>query len=221
MWRRLLRVSSGRSFSSTGAASSFDLVVIGSGPAATQCAIDSASRGKKVAIVDDQTKLGGVCVHTGTVPSKTFREAVLHFTAYRHQGFYGKSYSATDKRVTVHDILTRVSLVVNSEMDSIRSRLKASNIQLINGRASFEDPHTVLVTSTPEAKPLRLNASKFLIACGTKPAHSPMIPCDGVRVLDADHILSGTLVDVPRSLLVVGAGVVGTYRRACHEFLTQ
>lgn len=129
-----------------------------------------------------------------------------------------------DKRVTVHDILGRVAFVVNSEMDSIRSRLKANNIQLINGRATFEDPHSIVVTRNPQdsdqdvvddvesraaVKPLRLGASKFLVACGTKPAHSPMIPCDGVRVLDADHILSGTLVDVPRSLLVVGAGVVG------------
>ena len=64
----------------------YDLVVIGSGPAATQCAIDSAKRGKSVAIVDEQNRLGGVCVHTGTIPSKTFREAILHFTAYRHQG---------------------------------------------------------------------------------------------------------------------------------------
>ncbi|POM77033.1 Soluble pyridine nucleotide transhydrogenase, partial [Phytophthora palmivora] len=106
----------------------YDLVVIGSGPSATQCALESAKQGKRVAVVDRKSRLGGVCVHTGTIPSKTFREAVLHLSGYRHHGFYGKSYSM--KTVTIEDILYRVQRVVSSEEDVVRAQLKAARVDV-------------------------------------------------------------------------------------------
>lgn len=186
----------------------YDLVVIGSGPSATQCAIESAKQGKRVAVVDKRDAVGGVCVHTGTIPSKTFREAVLHLSGYRHHGFYGKSYSM--KTVTIDDILYRVKRVVNSEVDVIKAQLKAARVDLVSGLARFEGAHEIAVIRDSDGDATtRLRADKFLIACGTRPAHSPLVPVDGKVVLDSDQLLSGDIRELPRSLIVVGAGVVG------------
>ncbi|CAH0491936.1 unnamed protein product [Peronospora farinosa] len=196
----------------------YDLVVIGSGPSATQCALESAKQGKRVAIVDKKTRLGGVCVHTGTIPSKTFREAVLHLSGYRHHGFYGKSYSM--KTVTIQDILYRVQRVVSSEEDVVRAQLKAARVDVIPGFARFENEHEISIVreddDTSETSQCsnvdalsRVKADKFLIACGTRPAHSPLVPIDGKVVIDSDQILSRDIHQLPRSLIVVGAGVIG------------
>ncbi|RMX63769.1 hypothetical protein DD238_006547 [Peronospora effusa] len=196
----------------------YDLVVIGSGPSATQCALESAKQGKRVAIVDKKTRLGGVCVHTGTIPSKTFREAVLHLSGYRHHGFYGKSYSM--KTVTIQDILYRVQRVVSSEEDVVRAQLKAARVDVIPGFARFENEHEISIVreddDTSETSQCsnvdalsRVTADKFLIACGTRPAHSPLVPIDGKVVIDSDQILSRDIRQLPRSLIVVGAGVIG------------
>ncbi|KAI9914741.1 hypothetical protein PsorP6_007415 [Peronosclerospora sorghi] len=197
---------------------SYDLVVIGSGPSATQCALESAKQGKRVAIVDKTTSLGGVCVHTGTIPSKTFREAVLHLSGYRHHGFYGKSYSM--KTITIEDILYRVQRVVSSEADVMRTQLKAAQVDVIPGFARFEDEHEISILREETDKTdvgqhsnvdalSRVKAEKFLIACGTRPAHNPLVPIDGKIVIDSDQILSRDMVQLPRSLIVVGAGVIG------------
>ncbi|KAG3117351.1 putative soluble pyridine nucleotide transhydrogenase [Phytophthora idaei] len=202
----------------------YDLVVIGSGPSATQCALESAKQGKRVAIVDKKTRLGGVCVHTGTIPSKTFREAVLHLSGYRHHGFYGKSYSM--KTVTIEDILYRVQRVVSSEEDVVRAQLKAARVDVVPGFARFENEHEISIirddddqkkkkngSTTAGSSTLdslsRIKADKFLIACGTRPAHNPLIPIDGKVVIDSDQILSRDMHQLPRSLIVLGAGVIG------------
>ncbi|KAG7383847.1 dihydrolipoyl dehydrogenase [Phytophthora pseudosyringae] len=197
----------------------YDLVVIGSGPSATQCALESAKLGQCVAIVDKKTRLGGVCVHTGTIPSKTFREAVLHLSGYRHHGFYGKSYSM--KTVTIEDILHRVQRVVSSEEDVVRAQLKAARVDVIPGFARFESEHEISIVRDDAAQKdagapssnldslSRVKADKFLIACGTRPAHNPLVPIDGKVVIDSDQILSRDMHQLPRSLIVVGAGVIG------------
>ena len=197
----------------------YDLVVIGSGPSATQCALESAKQGKRVAIVDKKTRLGGVCVHTGTIPSKTFREAVLHLSGYRHHGFYGKSYSM--KTVTIQDILYRVQRVVSSEEDVVRAQLKAARVDVIPGFARFENEHEIAILREHDDDKVetkqrsnvdalsRVKADKFLVACGTRPAHNPLVPIDGKVVIDSDQILSRDIHQLPRSLIVVGAGVIG------------
>ncbi|RLN47192.1 hypothetical protein BBJ28_00004135 [Nothophytophthora sp. Chile5] len=196
----------------------YDLVVIGSGPSATQCALESAKQGKRVAIVDKKASLGGVCVHTGTIPSKTFREAVLYLSGYRHHGFYGKSYSM--KTVTIEDILYRVQRVVSSEEDVVRAQLKAARVDVIPGFARFENEHEISIVRDEEDKAgagssggldalSRVRADKFLVACGTRPAHNPLVPIDGKVIIDSDQILSRDMHALPRSLIVVGAGVIG------------
>eukprot|EP00123_Amoebidium_parasiticum_P007935 comp18467_c0_seq1/m.19786 comp18467_c0_seq1/g.19786 ORF comp18467_c0_seq1/g.19786 comp18467_c0_seq1/m.19786 type:complete len:501 (-) comp18467_c0_seq1:140-1642(-) len=178
-------------------------------------------KGKSVAIIDRPDMIGGVCVHTGTIPSKTFREAVLHLTGYQHQGFYGKSYMATNK-ITVSDIMYRVGLVEQAETDIIKNQLRRNNITLVTGLAKFLDPHSVQVTlqkdpslysslSDPDVTPSQhmiVSADKIYIACGTRPARRNDIEFDGKHVFDADQILSSEWT-IPRDLIVVGAGVVG------------
>ncbi|KAF0695972.1 Aste57867_13244 [Aphanomyces stellatus] len=208
----------------------FDLVVIGSGPAGQKCAVDSAKHGKKVAIIDKKDMHGGVCVHTGTIPSKTFREAVLHLTAHRHKGFYGSAYSAggstTGKRLSVDEILDRVKKVEEAETDLTRNQLSRNGIQLINGTARFlptEDKKTIAVLSNDsyvektdaqrhdDANICKrvLTADKFLIAVGTRPARHPDLDYDGSLIFDSDQLLWGGVDIVPKRLIVVGAGVIG------------
>ncbi|KDO22067.1 hypothetical protein SPRG_12054 [Saprolegnia parasitica CBS 223.65] len=205
----------------------FDLVVIGSGPSGQKCAIDSAKHGKKVAIIDKKDMHGGVCVHTGTIPSKTFREAVLHLTAHRHKGFYGNAYSATSgKRMSIQDILDRVQKVESAEMDLTRNQLLRNGIYLINGTARFlpdADKKTVAVLSNDSYTEATdgqrhsdanickrvLTADKFLISVGTRPARHPNMDFDGELIFDSDQLLWGALTNVPKRLIVVGAGVIG------------
>ncbi|EQC27866.1 NAD(P) transhydrogenase [Saprolegnia diclina VS20] len=184
----------------------YDLVVIGSGPSAVQCAIESVKKGKTVAVIDKKAGIGGVCVHTGTIPSKTFRESVLHLSGFRHQGFYGKSYARDN--ITLNDILGRVNTVVSKEMDVIQAQLKAARVDLVPGLARFENENEVSVEGD-DGQPTRLRGKKFLVACGTRPAHSPLVPCDGKVILDSDQILNHGTTKLPKSWIVVGAGVIG------------
>ncbi|KAI9905883.1 hypothetical protein PsorP6_013895 [Peronosclerospora sorghi] len=202
----------------------FDLIVIGSGPAGQKCAIDSAKHGKSVAIVDKRDMLGGVCVHTGTVPSKTFREAVLHLTGYRHKAFYN-GHTGPSKRIGVKDILQRVKKVEDAETDITRHQLMRNGVQLIHGTARFMpgNDHMIAVLSNESYETATdakrhssadickrvLTADKFLVCVGTRPAHRPDIPFDGETIFDSDQLLWGKVQTVPRRLIVVGAGVIG------------
>eukprot|EP00128_Syssomonas_multiformis_P009039 Colp12_sorted_trinity150504_noHs@27777 len=130
----------------------YDLCVIGSGPSAQKCAIDSAKKRKRVVMIDRGKMTGGVCVHTGTIPSKTFREAVLHLTGYRHQAFYGKYYSPV-KSFSLDDVLYRVSWVVRREMEIIRDQVRRNNITILPGSARFVDSNKVAVYLDKETPP--------------------------------------------------------------------
>ncbi|CAM9371066.1 unnamed protein product [Heterosigma akashiwo] len=182
---------------------------------------------------------GGVCIHTGTVPSKTFREAVLHLTGYRHQGFYGKSYQPWRKRIRVPDILARVKRVEADETDIIRDQVQRNGVELVTGTARFlpnpdpgrrPDRVAVMRTGAPPSPSSReeaeadtslarhleadqvktvLSADRFLVACGTRPIRPAHVPFDGKRVFESDQILWGGVREVPRDLIVVGAGVIG------------
>jgi NAD(P) transhydrogenase len=185
----------------------FDLVVIGSGPAGQKGAICAAKNGKRVAVVDRRTMLGGVCVHTGTIPSKSVREAIFQLTNLTVRNFYrrGPGSDGDTGSVSIADLAYRVTSVVSRETDVIRGQLKRNGIAIFQGAARFVDAHTLEVEGD-EGKTV-LRADYILIACGTRPAHCDDIPFDGKRVLDTDQIPSiGTL---PREIIVVGAGVVG------------
>lgn len=187
----------------------FDLLVIGSGPAGQKGAINAAKLGKRVAIADGALALGGTCLHTGTIPSKSLREAVIYLSGYRQKAFYGKSY-AVQRRITFGDLSFRVSEVVERELDVVRDQLARNRVEILEGHATFVDSNTVEIQGEGHL-PLRASADAMLIACGARPAHSPTVPVDGHRIFDSDQFVSEQREDhdVLRSLIVVGAGVIG------------
>ena len=184
----------------------FDLAVIGSGPGGQKAAIMAAKLGHRVCVVDSKAMVGGVCVNTGTIPSKTLREAVLYLTGMQMRDLYGESYRVKDD-ITISDLLARLQHVIGRETEVIRSQLLRNHIELVPGLASFLDPHTLTVDTDGSLSYRTLTADKIVIATGTTPARPSHVKFDGVRVLDSDEILA--LDTVPGSMVVVGAGVIG------------
>jgi NAD(P) transhydrogenase len=182
----------------------YDLVIIGSGPAGQKGAIAAAKLGKKVAVIDRKGMIGGVSLHTGTIPSKTLREAVLYMTGFRQRAFYGSDYSLKEK-VSKEDLSARVRTVLERELEVVRHQFRRNEVTVIQGSACFLDPHTIVAPT--DAGDVLLSAEKILIACGTRPARDPMIPFDGQTVIDAGELES--LAEIPKDLIVVGAGVIG------------
>jgi NAD(P) transhydrogenase len=182
----------------------YDLVVIGSGPAGQKGAIAAAKLGKKVAVIDRKGMIGGVSLHTGTIPSKTLREAVMYMTGFRQRAFYGSGYSLKE-RISKEDLSVRVRAVLERELEVVRHQFRRNDVTVIQGSACFLDPHTILAPT--EAGDALLSAGKILIACGTRPARDPMIPFDGQTVIDAGEL--ERIADIPKDLIVVGAGVIG------------
>jgi NAD(P) transhydrogenase len=184
----------------------FDLAVLGSGPGGQKAAIMAAKLGHRVCVIDSKTMVGGVCVNTGTIPSKTLREAVLYLTGMQMRDLYGASYRVKEE-ITISDLLARLQHVVGRETEVIRAQLMRNHIELIPGMASFIDPHTLSVDIEGQQLHRTLTADKIIIATGTLPARPSNVAFDATRVLDSDQIL--TLEKVPDSLVVVGAGVIG------------
>ena len=183
----------------------FDFIVIGSGPAGQRAAIQAAKLGKSVVLIEKHTAVGGNCLHTGTIPSKTLRETVLYLTGWRQRGFYGKSYRVKE-RITAQDLVQRLDITTRHEIDVIQHQLYRNGVTSVVGKASFVDPHTVRVVDQ-DGKQKDYEAKKFLISVGTSPAQPPDISFDGKRILDSDHILE--IDELPRTMIVVGAGVIG------------
>ena len=184
--------------------SQFDLVVIGSGPAGQKGAICAAKMRKRVAVIDRTQMIGGVCVHTGTIPSKSVREAIFQLTGNAVRAFYGDSYRGKND-ITVQDLSFRVKAIVARETEVIRAQLKRNGVAVLQGAAQFSDPHTIDVQGDAEKTTVR--ADHILIACGTRPARNSQIPFDDKRILDTDSLSS--MQGLPREIIVVGAGVVG------------
>jgi NAD(P) transhydrogenase len=188
----------------TMAASVYDLAVIGSGPAGQKAAVAGAKLGRRVVVVDRRDMIGGVCIHTGTIPSKALREAILYLSGFRQRSFYGRDYTLQE-RISVTDLSARVRTVLDRETEVVRSQLKRNGIETVHGVARFADPHGLDV-ETPSGH-VQVTADHILIACGTRPVRSPGIPLDGRRTMDSDQLLS--LEAVPKQMIVVGAGVIG------------
>ena len=183
----------------------FDFIVIGSGPAGQRAAIQAAKLGKQVAIIDRREMLGGVSVHTGTIPSKTLREAALYLSGWDQRGLYGQNYRLKSN-LTIDDLKQRLYITLQHETEVIHNQLSRNHVQIINGTAVFQDEHTVVVTDGSNQQEL-YQADYFLIAVGSRPHHPEDIPFENDRVIDSDGILE--LGNMPASMLVVGAGVIG------------
>ena len=182
----------------------YDLIVIGSGPAGQRAAVAAAKRNKRVVVVEARTVVGGVCINTGTIPSKTMREAVLHLSGYNYRSVYGINYRVKEK-ITMADLAFRTQAVIKTEIDVTEAQLSRNGIDVIHGIARFLSPNQIRIAG-PQTE-TTLEADRIIIAVGTKPATSPKVPVNGRTIINSDQILG--LPSLPHSLIVVGGGVVG------------
>src|SRR6202166_3803186 len=182
----------------------FDLVVIRSGPGGRRAAIQASKIGKAVAVVEKQSIVGGVCFNTGTIPSKTMREAVLHLSGFYDQAFYGANHH-TKENVTMSDLNFRVNRVIENEAAVLQDQLRRNNVELFHGTASFIDPHHLRVENSTGFS--ELEADYVVVATGTKPATNPNVAINGRNIINSNQILSMPVI--PRTMIVVGGGVIG------------
>src|SRR5215475_1536390 len=162
-------------------------MVIGSGPAGHHAALEAARAGKHVAIVDRSFDLGGVCLHTGTIPSKTLREAALYLSGFRQRSFYGRGYRVKAK-IQIQDLMFRVSEVVKRQFQVIQDQLQRHCVDVLDGHAAFtSDPHEVEVVESERNR--RYSAKFILIACGTRPSHPSGVPFEAPQVYDSDEFI--------------------------------
>jgi NAD(P) transhydrogenase len=183
----------------------YDLLVIGSGPGGQKAAIAAAKLDRRVAVVERPEMIGGVCVNTGTIPSKTLREAILYLTGTGQREIYGQSYRVKDD-ITVADLTSRITHVVSRENDVVRSQLTRNRVMIMQGMGYFVGPHSIEVDDLG-GRTRKITADKIVIATGTRPARPSSVAFDDKTIIDSDGIIH--LERVPRSMVVVGAGVIG------------
>ena len=183
----------------------YDLLVIGSGPGGQKAAIAAAKLDRRVAVVERPDMIGGVCLNTGTIPSKTLREAVLYLTGLDQREMYGQSYRVKDD-ITIADLAARTRHVVGKENDVVRSQLSRNRVAILSGTAHFAGPNAIEVIDG-DGRVRAVSAEKVVIATGTKPARPASVAFDERTVMDSDGIIN--LERVPRSMVVAGAGVIG------------
>lgn len=184
----------------------YDLIVVGCGPAGQRAAVQAAKIRKKVAIVDKREVVGGVCVNTGTIPSKSFKEAVVFLSGYRQRSIYGAGYRVKSE-ISMADLTFRCNRIMQAEIDVIKAQLTRNHIEVLGGHAQFVDEHTVEILSAEGIKTQK-TADKFMIAVGAKPYRPDNVEFNGQNIFDSDDIL--TMSELPRDLTVVGGGVIGT-----------
>jgi NAD(P) transhydrogenase len=182
----------------------YDLLVIGSGPSGQRAAVSAVKKGKRVALIEMRSVVGGVCINTGTIPSKTMREAVLHLSGYNYRSIYGMNYRVKE-RITMADLAFRVQHVIKTEVDVTEAQLSRNGVDVLTGVASFVDDRHVRVTGMSGENVLQ--ADRIVIAVGTKPADSPKVPINGRTIINSDQILD--LQALPKTMIIVGGGVIG------------
>ena len=182
----------------------YDLIVIGSGPSGQRAAVAASKMKKRVAVVEARSVVGGVCINTGTIPSKTMREAVMHLSGYNYRSIYGMNYRVKEK-ISMADLAFRVQAVIKSEIDVSEALLSRNGIDVVHGVAHFVDSHQVRVEG-PQGD-TTLDCDRIIIAVGTKPAASAKVPINGRTIVNSDQVLD--LAQLPRTLIVVGGGVIG------------
>jgi NAD(P) transhydrogenase len=183
----------------------YDLIVIGSGPAGQRAAIQGAKLGKRVAVVEKREVVGGACVNTGTIPSKTMREAVMHLSGYQYHNIYGMNYRVKEK-ITMADLSFRVQHVIKTEIDVMQAQLSRNGVDLLIGTASFIDPHHIHIENS-RGQQSEYDADFIIVASGTRPAVSALVPLNNRTIVSSDHVLD--IPEIPKTLIVVGGGVIG------------
>lgn len=183
----------------------FDVLVIGSGPGGQRAAIQAAKLGRSVGLIERRQIVGGVTAHTGTIPSKTLREAVLYLCGWRERGIYGRGHRVKEE-ITVEDLFQRLHLTIRQEIEVIQHQLKRNGVRVITGTAAFVDANTVRVTDARD-RSLDCRAKAIVIATGTVPYRPANIPFDDEVVIDSDGLLG--IRKLPRTMTVIGAGVIG------------
>ncbi|MCG6974796.1 MAG: Si-specific NAD(P)(+) transhydrogenase [Acidiferrobacterales bacterium] len=183
----------------------FDFLVVGSGPAGQHAAIQAAKLGKQVALVERGAQVGGVTVHTGTIPSKTLREAILYLSGWRQRGIYGRDYRVKQS-ITAEDLARRLQFTIQHEVKVIEDQLQRNGVVVVHGAASFADSNTIQVAD-PEGTTTRYRANRIFLATGTRPRRPENIPFDDDSIIDSDGILN--LREIPKSIVIYGAGVIG------------
>ncbi|MFT4184752.1 MAG: Si-specific NAD(P)(+) transhydrogenase [Rhizobium sp.] len=183
----------------------FDLLVVGSGPAGRRGAIQAAKLGKKVLVIEQGKRVGGVSVHTGTIPSKTLRETALNLSGWRERGFYGRAYRVKQE-ISAEDLRRRLLITLDHEVEVLEHQFARNRVQHIRGKASFVDSRTMQVVKD-DGEILNVTAASILLAVGTKPFRPDYMPFDNKTVLDSDELLE--IEALPRSMVVIGAGVIG------------
>lgn len=183
----------------------YDFIVVGSGPAGRRGAIQAAKLGKRVLVVEKGTRVGGVSVHTGTIPSKTLRETALNLTGWRERGFYGRSYRVKQE-ISAEDLRRRLLITLDHEVEVLEHQFARNRVQHMRGKAVFIDSHTLEVEKA-DGEVVRVHGGAILLAVGTRPHRPGNIPFDGKSVLDSDELLD--IQELPRSMVVIGAGVIG------------
>src|SRR5437879_3145226 len=182
----------------------YDLIVVGSGPGGQRAAIQASKFGKRAALIEKLEVIGGTAINTGTIPSKTIREAVLHLSGYQYQSIYGVNYRVKEQ-ITMADLSFRALNVIKTEIDVIRAQLSRNGIEVVTGTACFLDPHHMQVTSSRGQ--VEFEAGNVVLATGTKPAVSPLVPFNNTTIINSDQILKMPVI--PKAMIVVGGGVIG------------
>ncbi|MEZ2130606.1 MULTISPECIES: Si-specific NAD(P)(+) transhydrogenase [unclassified Sinorhizobium] len=183
----------------------YDLVVVGSGPAGRRGAIQAAKLGKKVLVIEQGKRVGGVSVHTGTIPSKTLRETALNLSGWRERGFYGQAYRVKQE-ISAEDLRRRLLITLDHEVEVLEHQFARNRVQSVRGKASFINPTTLQVVKE-DGETVEVTGTSILLAVGTKPFRPDYIPFDGKVILDSDELLE--MEELPRSMIVIGAGVIG------------
>ncbi|MET3854614.1 Si-specific NAD(P)(+) transhydrogenase [Rhizobium sp. OAE497] len=183
----------------------YDLVVVGSGPAGRRGAIQAAKLGKKVLVIEQGKRVGGVSVHTGTIPSKTLRETALNLSGWRERGFYGRAYRVKDE-ISAEDLRRRLLITLDHEVEVLEHQFARNRVQHMRGKASFVDASTLQVVKD-DGETIQVAANSVLLAVGTKPFRPDYMPFDGKTIIDSDELLD--IEELPRSMVVIGAGVIG------------
>ena len=183
----------------------YDLVVVGSGPAGRRGAIQAAKLGKKVLVIEQGKRVGGVSVHTGTIPSKTLRETALNLSGWRERGFYGRAYRVKEE-ISAEDLRRRLLITLDHEVEVLEHQFARNRVQHIRGKAAFLDSQTLQIVKD-DGEIVQASGDSILLAVGTKPFRPDYIPFDGRTIVDSDELLD--IAELPRSMVVIGAGVIG------------